>query len=224
MDLEDNASTVTRRRGAELETAILDAAWDQLLERGYAGLTFEAVADRAGTSRPVLYRRWSTRGELLRAAIAHRGRQVTVDVPDTGNLRDDVLAALRDMNATRADFVVMMASSLGEYFAEGDTSPREVRALFVGDRVSIMPTLIDRAVARGEIDPAHVTERAVALPADLYRYEVLMSLAPVSDDVLRGIVDDVFLPLVQPGGAPASARSLRRSSDKSGSSGVDDVQ
>lgn len=224
MDLEDNASTTTRRRGAELETAILDAAWDQLLERGYAGLTFEAVADRAGTSRPVLYRRWATRGELLRAAVAHRGRQITVDVPDTGNLRDDVLAALRDMNATRADFVVMMASSLGEYFAEGDTSPREVRALFVGDRVSIMPTLIDRAIARGEVDPALVTERAIALPTDLYRYEVLMSLAPVPDDVLRSIVDDVFLPLIQPDGCRSSPTSRDPSSDKSGSSGVDDVQ
>jgi len=48
----------TRRRGAELEAALLDAAWDELQAVGYAGLTMEAVADRAGTSRAVLYRRW----------------------------------------------------------------------------------------------------------------------------------------------------------------------
>ncbi|OBA31580.1 MULTISPECIES: TetR/AcrR family transcriptional regulator [Gordonia] len=207
MDLEHQDANPTRRRGAELEAAILDAAWEQLLDRGYSGLTFEAVAERAGTSRPVLYRRWATRGDLLRAAISHRGRQVEVVVPDTGNLRDDVLEALRDMNDTRADFVVMMASSLGEYFAEGATTPREVRALFIGDRASTMATIVERAIARGEVDPAHVTERAIALPADLYRYEVLMSLKPVSDDVLRTIVDDVFLPLVQPDTASKAPRS-----------------
>ncbi len=207
MDLERKDANPTRRRGAELEAAILDAAWEQLLDRGYSGLTFEAVAERAGTSRPVLYRRWATRGDLLRAAISHRGRQVEVVVPDTGNLRDDVLEALRDMNNSRADFVVMMASSLGEYFAEGGTNPREVRALFVGDRASTMATIVERAIARGEVDPAHVTERAIALPADLYRYEVLMSLKPVSDDVLRTIVDDVFLPLVQPDTASKAPQS-----------------
>jgi hypothetical protein len=48
----------TRRRGDALEHALLDAAWDELQAVGYAGLTIEAVADRAGTSRAVLYRRW----------------------------------------------------------------------------------------------------------------------------------------------------------------------
>ena len=109
--------------------------------------------------------------------------------------------------SAEARIVVMMASSLGEYFAEGGTNPREVRALFVGDRASTMATIVERAIARGEVDPAHVTERAMTLPADLYRYEVLMSLKPVPDDVLRAIVDDVFLPLVQPDTASKAPRS-----------------
>ena len=58
----------SRRRGATLEEAILDAAWAELIDHGYAEMTLEAVAKRAGTSRPVLYRRWPSRTKLATAA------------------------------------------------------------------------------------------------------------------------------------------------------------
>jgi AcrR family transcriptional regulator len=48
---------VERRRGKALEDAVLDAAWSELLDAGYARFTMETVAARAHTSRPVLYRR-----------------------------------------------------------------------------------------------------------------------------------------------------------------------
>jgi AcrR family transcriptional regulator len=56
-----------RRRGEDLERAILTAAWDQLVERGYGNFTIDAVADAAGTSRSVLYRRWPDRDALIAA-------------------------------------------------------------------------------------------------------------------------------------------------------------
>jgi AcrR family transcriptional regulator len=63
-----DASHVTRRRyGAALERALLGAAWEELRESGYAGFTIDAVARRAGTSRPVLYRRWPNRAQLVLA-------------------------------------------------------------------------------------------------------------------------------------------------------------
>ena len=58
-----------RRHGADLEGALLDAAWQQIMEQGLDGSTFEGVANRARTSRPVLYRRWSTREEMAVAAL-----------------------------------------------------------------------------------------------------------------------------------------------------------
>ncbi|MFD7947322.1 helix-turn-helix domain-containing protein, partial [Streptomyces sp. NPDC059744] len=61
-----------RRRGAELETALLDAAWDELIAMGFEELTYEAVAARAGTSRAVLYRRWPTKRELVLAALSRK--------------------------------------------------------------------------------------------------------------------------------------------------------
>jgi len=67
---DDNKQT--RRRGAELESAILDAAWEQLIAEGYEHFTVDTVAARARTSKPVLYRRWKTREDMLRATVRHR--------------------------------------------------------------------------------------------------------------------------------------------------------
>ena len=75
--------TRTRRRGAELEQAILDAAWAELCEVGYTALTIEAVAKRAGTSKPVIYRRWPSRAHLVIAAWA-RQQPIETTTPDTG--------------------------------------------------------------------------------------------------------------------------------------------
>src|SRR5580658_5732141 len=81
---------VTRRRGEALEAALLDAAWDELQLAGYQALTMEAVADRAGTSRAVLYRRWPKKAELVVAALRRHRPILSGDVPDTGSLRGDV--------------------------------------------------------------------------------------------------------------------------------------
>lgn len=52
-----------------MDEAILKAGWAVLAEAGYAGLSFEAVAERAGCSRPALYRRFAGRRELVLALI-----------------------------------------------------------------------------------------------------------------------------------------------------------
>src|ERR1700744_4599906 len=83
-----------RRRGQELESALLEAAWDELVEVGFAALTMESIAARAHTGIAVLYRRWPNKGELVLAAIAHFGRAHPVEIPDTGTLRGDLLALL----------------------------------------------------------------------------------------------------------------------------------
>ena len=77
----------THRRGAALETALLDAAWAELQEVGYARLTMEGVADRASTSRAVIYRRLPSRHELGTAALGHQQPSGRGRIPDTGSLR-----------------------------------------------------------------------------------------------------------------------------------------
>lgn len=192
MSLNEKA---TRRRGAELEAAILDAAWDQLADRGYEGFTFEAVAERAGTSRPVLYRRWATRVELLQATIRHHGDAEDTTAPDTGSVRGDLLAALRRSNRSRSNFLVLLSASLGGYYAEAGSTPSEVRELLLGRSRLAIDDILDRGVARGELDPERLTPLVRAVPYSLFRHEVLMNLQAVPDETLEAIVDEVFLPL-----------------------------
>ncbi|MDT0466656.1 TetR/AcrR family transcriptional regulator [Streptomyces gibsoniae] len=183
-----------RRRGAALEKALLDASWEELTANGYARFTMDAVVKRAGTSPPVLYRRWPDRDELVRATITHVLQQNRVDTPDTGSLREDVLTLMRTINATRVEAITLMSVHLAGYHQETGTSPGDLLA--AGHEKSA-DVLFDRAVDRGEITPEHLSERIKSLPFDLLRHEILTTFAPVPDHILEEIVDTIFLPLLR---------------------------
>jgi AcrR family transcriptional regulator len=82
-----------RPRDPGYDKTILDAALEILFEKGYAGLTIDGVAAKTGVGRPTIYRRWSSKPALVIAALA---QSVGLDpTPDTGSLRDDLLAFQR---------------------------------------------------------------------------------------------------------------------------------
>ncbi|CCB78233.1 MULTISPECIES: TetR/AcrR family transcriptional regulator [Streptomycetaceae] len=185
-----------RRHGAELEAALLDAAWDELMERGYSALTFAAVAQRAGTSRPVVNRHWATKDALVRDAITRASDRFSLADPDTGSLRDDTVALLEQLNGAFTMFAAAMTAQLAAYFEETGTTPAELRASLIEQRWSLIESVTRRAVERGEIDGAKLTPRITRLPYDLLRHDVLMNLRPLSSSALEEIVDTVFIPLV----------------------------
>ena len=179
-----------RRRGAELEAVLLDAAWDELMESGYARLTMEAVAARAHTGKQVLYRRWRNRAELVVAAMRHRTGSIVEDIPDTGNLRDDVLAVLQRM-ADR--FASVGPDIVHGLLAEAPDLDPEVYSRMSG----VMVTIVQRAAARGEIPTGDVPARVLTAPTNLLRHEMVFAREPVAASTLTSLVDDVFLPLVR---------------------------
>jgi AcrR family transcriptional regulator len=193
---EQADDTQTRRRGAELEAAILAAAWEQLTAEGYEHFTMDTVAARAHTSKPVLYRRWKTREDLLRATVRHRGAADQPPVPDTGTLRGDLLALLASANSTRNPMAALVSSMLGSFYNQTGPAPSELREAFMSQRGSVVERVINRAVERGEVDQDRLTPRIIDLPFDLFRNEMMMTLKPVPDHVMRQIVDDIFIPLV----------------------------
>lgn len=85
---------------------------------------------------------------------------------------------------------------LGSYFEESGLAPADIRREFIGERTEVVNQLIERATGRGEVDPDRTTPRIASLPIDLWRHEVMMTLKPVPDHVLRQIVDDICIPLV----------------------------
>ncbi|MFH8249830.1 TetR/AcrR family transcriptional regulator [Microbacterium sp. B2969] len=191
--------TQTRRRGKELEDAILAAGWAQLLNSGYYGFTIDAVAERAETSRSVIYRRWADRDELLKATLMFGLNQGRTEPPDTGSLREDLIELLRGANHRNAVIAPVMSVFMGAYYSESGRTFADVRREAFGDRAGTsLDTILKRAIARGEVDPDRLTPRVRTVATDLYRHDVLMTAAPPSDDDIVAIVDEVFLPLVAP--------------------------
>jgi AcrR family transcriptional regulator len=188
--------TKSRRRGAELERAILDAAWAELNDVGYAALTMEAVAARAGTSKPVIYRRWSSRAELVLAAW-RRKEPAQIRTTNSGSLRSDLIFLFVRI-AQRAGGIMSeaMAGVMGEAFRHP-----EVAAL-LRERLKSAPQkwideIVGRAVERGELGPVTVPPRAARLPLELIRGQTLTGEGPVSRKEIEEIVDDVYIPLLR---------------------------
>jgi AcrR family transcriptional regulator len=185
-----------RRRGSALEGALLDAAWQELQAGGYAGLTFDGVAARAGTSKPVLYRRWPTKADLVVAAMQHAGLFARRELPDTGSLRMDVITSLRNFNEVRADFITAIGLYLANIASDTGLSPVDLRDRLLGDRASSGTVLLERAVRRGEIPDRVRTPGLVTMPFDLFRHDLTMTLARVPERRILEIVDELWLPLL----------------------------
>ena len=194
MDLDQPA---TRRRGEELENAILDAAWAQLVEAGYPGFTYEAIAARAGTSRPVLYRRWARREDLLIATLKKFWFSRPIEAPDTGTVRGDMIAFLRNADAGRSGITTILSVQLMDYFRDTGTSFSELRNALRGARTtSALDDIVARAVERGDL-PDGLPERVINLPFDLLRHELFMTMRSIPEPTLVELVDVIWLPLLR---------------------------
>ena len=191
---------VERRRGADLENAILDAAWAEIGEKGYAGLTMENTAARAGTSRPVLSRRWSSVQALATAAIQRELGRRPIAVPDLGNLRQELLSFLQQASQRADVFTAGFALFLDEFQRGAKASPSEFRATVLAGEEDALQTILARAVARSEIDPAKLLPSVTTLPSDLFRHHVIMTMAPPSLERQQAWIDQIFLPLTQSDG------------------------
>ena len=185
-----------RRRGEELEDAILTAAWQELIEAGFADLTMESVAARARTGVAVLYRRWANKDELVLAAISHYGRQRPVPLPDTGSLRQDLLALMSGFGDQRLALATVVAAAFAGLLRSTGMTPAQVREQLLADQPRRSAEVFRRAHERGEIDLDTIPADVLEMPFDLMRHDLLMRLEPLPAERITSIVDDMFLPLV----------------------------
>lgn len=186
--------TLPRRRGAALQEAIFEAVLAEIDNAGYEQLTMETVAARAHASKASLYRRWPDKVALVRDTVYQR--LPTPASVDTGSLRSDLLLSLtlahRELSGTVGE---AMRGLIGESMLDSARGER-FRQLTHGRSVATIRAAVDRAVSRGEVDPASVTDRKVETGPALLRQRFLFSGLPVSEDFLAEIVDEVMLPLL----------------------------
>ncbi|EFG76868.1 transcriptional regulator, TetR family [Mycobacterium parascrofulaceum ATCC BAA-614] len=141
-----------RPRDPRIEGAVLSATVELLAETGYAGLLVSAIAERAGTSKPAIYRRWPSKAHLVHEAVFPIGS--ATELPDTGSLPDD----LREMVSRSMVFLTTPAAraALPGLVGEMAADPTLHSALlerFAGVIGGGLTELLGRAAARGEVRP-----------------------------------------------------------------------
>ena len=189
----------TRRHGRELEDAILRTTWSLFVEDGYTAVTMQRVAHAAGTSKPVLYRRWTDRHALLKDAVSFGLRDVSLTVPDTGSVRSDLVEFMTEVNGTLVGLAAMVSVRLAAYFGDTGATPSDLRPGLPAELLDPLHALLERAVGRGDIDDQRLTPRIASMPLDLMRAEVVTTMRPMSTGTIEEIVDSMFLPLVTRG-------------------------
>jgi AcrR family transcriptional regulator len=170
--------------------AILDATLELLAEVGYASLTIDAVAKRAGSNRLLVYRVWDSKAVLVRDAIF--GSADRLVVPDTGSLVDD----LRDFVGQLVDHMRLPAYVKGApgLTVEMQNDPalfRETRRLYVKPAEDGIAAILHRAEARGElrasVEPWMLTRVVSGITTGLAQTEML-SGEEITELVLQALI------------------------------------
>jgi AcrR family transcriptional regulator len=142
-----------RPRDASRDQAILTATVALLRRRGYQGLTIEGVASEAGVGRPTIYRRWPSKPALVVAALMDSSL-LALPAPDTGSLREDLIAVQRHqvllMNSPESRRVT--AGLLADLATDEELAERYVTEYLMPRRALVFQVL-QRGVDRGELTP-----------------------------------------------------------------------
>ncbi|MFG2986126.1 TetR/AcrR family transcriptional regulator [Streptomyces sp. NPDC048258] len=144
---------MARPRDTRVDEAILTATRELLAEAGYAGLTMDAVAERARIGKAAIYRRHATKQEMVFSAAVH-GADLP-DPPDTGSLRGDLVALVREIvdHLTNPAAAAAIPGLMGDLSSSPELAARFQDILVTRQQLGI-EHLLDRAVARGELRTA----------------------------------------------------------------------
>ncbi|MFE3443868.1 TetR/AcrR family transcriptional regulator [Nocardia sp. NPDC059180] len=183
---ETTSPRVGRPRDRDVDAALLEATARLVVERGYGALTLQAVADEAETSRPTIYRRYADRAELVMAVLIDRfGLQPGGQ--DLGGLEAEMLAIQQHQRELFNEPV--MSKALPGLLADLSSNPEAARRFqdrFLTPRRDSTASIMDRAVARGEIEPGTDPEWICDLITGPMVMRALMpSLGPIDDELVR---------------------------------------
>jgi AcrR family transcriptional regulator len=157
-------------------------------EKGYGGLSIEAVALRSGVAKTTVYRRWPTRDELVADALDSRS-DLNEPVPDTGSLRGDLKEFCEGVRAKlTSNHGKAMLKSL---VAAVDQSPEIVETVqrFWRERRDVGGQLVERWIGRGALRPETDADLLVELILAPIYLRVLLPGGPLTGEVLGGFID-----------------------------------
>src|ERR1700753_2017975 len=150
------------RRNEQARLGVLDAAADLLAERGFAGVTIEGIAARAGVAKQTIYRWWPSKVDVLLDTLIEDSEQELV-VPDTGSAIEDARRYLRKLAAfvTGDPAGKVLLALIGE--AQHDAQMAGVfHARYLAPQRRAQHATLARGVASGELPSGLDVDRALA--------------------------------------------------------------
>jgi AcrR family transcriptional regulator len=166
-------------RTARTTTAVLAAAIEELSVHDFADISVESIAARAGVHKTTVYRRWGSKVEIIRQALAGAA-SVHIQVPDTGSVESDLLLLAQAVRGVLSGPRGAITTAL----IVGALSSAELAGVmrqFWEVRLEAISVIIDRAVRRGELPPG--TDPAAlmrTMSAPLF-YQLLVAQVPVTE-------------------------------------------
>jgi AcrR family transcriptional regulator len=182
-----------RPRSVQSHQAILKATLELLAAEGYEAMSIEGVAERAGVGKTTIYRRWSSKSDLVIEAIGNLHAELPVI--DTGNLRNDLLAMFRNawLQKGPSVFESLGIHMIGILKTNPDISQAFFKRLFA-PRLQEFTRMIERAKARGELRP----DVDVVLLVDLFAGPIIARMfftsliSPPSEHWPEQVIDAIL--------------------------------
>jgi len=198
MSVPSAPTGTSRRRGEQLLEAVHSAALEEISEVGLRGASMDRIAHRAGTGKAALYRRWpNVRALALDVFIATLDEALPAANPDTGSLRADLLSSLTLLSRELDSNLGIVMRELISEAAHDPALSQEFQDRFGLRKQVEAVSMLQRAVARGEIPMQTIDPYVLQLPAALIVHQLIMTGSAPSPGEVEHIVDAIMLPLLR---------------------------
>jgi AcrR family transcriptional regulator len=183
------------RRSEQARLAVLRAADDLLVERGFGGVTIEGIAERAGVAKQTIYRWWSSKGEVLLDTLIQDSDE-RLSIPDSGSAVEDLRRHLRRY----ATFVLkdpagrVMLALVGEAQHDREMASA-LRSRYLEPTRQRWRRMLERGVERGELPRELVLDDALDALYGPVLYRALLGDTKISRAFTDGLVRGVLGPV-----------------------------
>lgn len=188
-----------RKRDDTLDTRIIEAAIEVLAQTGFDTMTMDMVAGKAKAGKATVYRRWSSKAELVRDALIWMSHtSVELDrLPDTDTLRGDLLAVLKPYSLEHSEQKLRVLSRLGSFFSDRQKLAEETTAGIFEPLTQVNRALMRRAVERGEISAGADIETACEVIISTIFYRTVGQNQSFDKDAYASLLDNILLPALK---------------------------
>lgn len=183
-----------RPRSEETRKAILNAAYEMLVENGFKSITIEGISERAGVSKATIYKWWPNKAAVVLDGFFDATVSM-LGIPDTGSVKEDLRVQISNL----ASFITSPKGKvLLELIAEGQSDSnvaQEYRSRYFNPRRLISKAILEKAEARGEVKKDLNIELCIDLLFAPLFYRLLITGAPVDAAFIEQLVSYALMGL-----------------------------